>query len=73
MRWLLVEAGWRILRSTNPDVAGLKAWGEQVARRRGKRIAVVALARRIAGILFAMWRDNEDYRSRAIPPKPVEA
>lgn len=63
-RWLLVEAGWRVLRSVNPDVAMLKAWGEQVARRRGKRIAAVALARRLAGILYAMWRDGEEYHPR---------
>lgn len=61
-RWLLVEAGWRILRSTDPEVAALKAWGDQLARRRGKAIAAVALARRLAGILYAMWRDETDYR-----------
>jgi len=61
-RWLLVEAAWRILRSPNPDVAELKAWGEAVGRRRGKGIAVVALARRLAGILYAMWRDETAYR-----------
>lgn len=60
-RWLLVEAGWRVLRSTDPSVATLKAWGEEIARRRGKRIAAVALARRLAGILYAMWRDDQDY------------
>ena len=73
MRWLLVEAGWRILRSPNPDVAGLKAWGEHVARRRGKRIAVVALARRIAGILYAMWRDGVAYQARVTPSNAVVA
>ncbi len=36
----------------------LKAWAEQIAARRGKRIAVVALARRLAGILYAMGRDG---------------
>ena len=72
-RWLLVEAGWRILRSNNPDVAGLKAWAEQVARRRGKRIAAVALARRIAGILFAMWHDGRDYRPLVINAVALEA
>jgi transposase len=61
-RWLLVEAGWRILRSTDPGVAALKVWGEQLARRRGKAIATVAIARRLAGILYAMWRDETDYR-----------
>lgn len=64
MRWLLVEAAWRMLRSPNPDVAMLKSWAEQIAARRGKRIAVVALARRLAGILYAMWRDGTVYRSR---------
>jgi transposase len=64
MRWLLVEAGWRILRSPNPDLATLKSWAEQIAARRGKRIAVVAIARRLAGILYAMWRDGTEYRSR---------
>lgn len=58
MRWLLVEAAWRLLRSTRPELAGLKAWAVQIAQRRGKRIAVVALARRVAGILYAMWRDD---------------
>jgi transposase len=68
-RWLLVEAAWRLLRSSRPDAAPLKRWGEQIARRRGKRIAAVALARRLAGILYAMWRDEAEYnpgtRSRA--------
>jgi len=63
LRWLLVEAGWRILRSTSPDAAGLKAWGEGIAARRGKRVAVVALARKLAGILYAMWRDTRAYRA----------
>ncbi len=64
-RWLLVEAGWRLLRSTRPEAAALRAWGEQLARRRGKRIAAVALARRLAGILYAMWRDGTAFRAPA--------
>ncbi len=70
MRWLLVEPGWRILRSTSPDATGLKAWGEQIAVRRGKRVAVVALARKLATILYAMWRDNAPYR--ATRPRTTE-
>lgn len=61
MRWLLVEAAWRILRSANPGLAALRAWALQIAQRRGKRIATVALARRVAGILYAMWRDDADF------------
>ena len=62
-RYLLVEAGWRILRSKSPETAALRAWALKIAARRGNRIAVVALARRLAGILYAMWRDNAPYTS----------
>jgi len=51
MRWLLVEAAWTILRSKYAKTATLRAWSVQIAQRRGKRIAVVALARRLADIL----------------------
>jgi hypothetical protein len=64
MRWLQVETAWRILRSSNPALAGLKAWALQIAARRGKRIATVALARRVAVILYAMWRDDVAYQAR---------
>jgi hypothetical protein len=33
-----------------------------LADRRGRRIAVVALARRLSRILFALWRDGTDFR-----------
>lgn len=71
VRWLLVEAGWGILRSKSPETAALRAWGLRIAARRGKRIAAVALARRLAGILFAMWRDHAPYDARKIRlPRP---
>jgi len=62
MRSLLVEAGWRIMRSRRSECAAMRAWAMQIAARRGKRIAVVALARRLSGILYAMWRDGNEYR-----------
>lgn len=65
-RWLLVEAAWRILRSKDPESAALRAWTLTIAARRGKRIAVVALARRLAGILYAMWRDGAPYNGKKI-------
>ncbi len=60
-RWLLVEAAWRILRSKDPESAALRTWTLRIAARRGKRIAVVALARRLGGIVYAMWRDGVPY------------
>jgi transposase len=69
MRWLLVEAAWQILRSRSAETAALRAWSLQIAQRRGKRIAVVALARRLAGILYAMWRDDVVYDAHRIRPR----
>jgi transposase len=68
LRWLLVEAGWQILRSKSAETAALRAWTRTIAQRRGKRIAVVALARRLAGILYAMWRDGVTYDAQRIRP-----
>jgi transposase len=59
MRSLLVEVSWSILRRSSDDP--LHRWASAVAERRGNRIAVVALARRLAGVLWAMWRDNTVY------------
>jgi transposase len=61
LRALLVEAAWSILRSTRPETEAVRAWALRIAARRGKRIAAVALARKLAGILFAMWRDGSDF------------
>lgn len=60
-RWLLIEAAWTILRGKAANTHELAAWGRQIAARRGKQIGAVALARKLAGILFAMWRDGKDF------------
>jgi transposase len=62
MRWLLVQAAWCILRrKKRAESVGLREWADRVALRRGRRVAVVALARRLAGILYAIWRDGTIY------------
>jgi len=61
MRWLLVETAWRVIRSQKPAVQPLKSWAVQIAARRGRKIGAVALARRLAGILYALWRDDSDF------------
>jgi transposase len=67
LRVLLIQAAWTIWRQRQGRAA-LHAWVERLAARRGRRIAVVALARRLARILYAMWRDGCDYRP---VPQPV--
>ena len=64
LRTNLVQAAWaaRRCKLDSPMVQ----WSREVEKRRGKNIAVVALARKIAGILFAMWRDGTVFdRTRA--------
>jgi transposase len=59
LRRLLVQCAWQLWR-LKPQSA-LANWANQIAARRGKGIAVVAVARKLAGILFAMWRDGSTY------------
>jgi transposase len=59
---LLVQAAWRMSRSTDPRTESFRTWAHAVARRRGMKVAMVALARRLARTLFAMWRDQTEYQ-----------
>jgi transposase len=64
-RHMLVEAAWTILRRRSAANAALHEWVTGIARRRGSRVAVVALARKLAGILYAMWRDGTRFAAQA--------
>ncbi len=58
-RWILVQAAWCAMRTRARHP--MCDWAREVARRRGMPKAIVALARKIAGILFALWRDGTSY------------
>jgi transposase len=60
LRSVLVQGAWCVLRMRDGDDP-LVRWGHQVAARRGRKVAAVAVARRLAGILWAMWRDGRVY------------
>src|SRR5450759_4066595 len=53
MRVMLYEAAQSMLRSKK--WSWLKAWAMQIARRRGMKKAIVALARRLAVIMHRIW------------------
>ena len=72
-RHMLVEAAWTILRRRSPTNAVLHDWAAAIAARRGSRVAVVALARKLAGILFAMWRDSTACAARPLRPDDAAA
>jgi len=70
-RWLLIQAAVSILRRRPPETEALRAWALRIAARRGKHVAVVALARRLAGILYALLRDGTVFTPRR-SPLPVD-
>lgn len=62
LRWALVEAAWRFVRYT-------KRWRmifEALAARRGKKKAIVAVARRLLCVMTAMLQSGRPYRHAAI-------
>lgn len=59
-RAMLVQSAWQIMRSADKDDP-LRRWARAIAEKRGKRIAAIALARKLAGVLWAMWRDGTVY------------
>ena len=40
----------------------LNAWAMQIARRRGMKKAIVALARRLAVVMHRIWVDGTEFR-----------
>jgi transposase len=60
MRVMLYEAAQSMLRSAK--WSWLKAWAMKIARHRGMKKAIVALARRLAVIMHRIWVDGTEFR-----------
>jgi transposase len=61
LRWVLVEASWRLVRCS-------RRWGsifESLYKRRGKKKAIVAIARRLLTVMVALLRSGQAYRLAA--------
>lgn len=69
IRKALVQAAWNIQRLRPQDP--ISRWAAAISLRRGKFVATVAVARKLAGILFAMWRDGTTYCPK-LTGTPVE-
>ncbi|MEJ2376994.1 MAG: transposase [Pseudolabrys sp.] len=61
VRSLLCEAA-NVLLTRVRRWSWLKRWGVEIARRRGKMRAQVAVARRLAVIMHRMWVENVPFR-----------
>lgn len=65
VRHMLMQAAWAARRSRPRDPMVL--WALEVEKRRGKFIAMVALGRKLAGVMYALWRDGTLYTPRTTP------
>jgi len=61
LKALLVQSAWSMWRTRPNDPVVL--WVRSLASKRGKRIAIVALARKIACIMWSMWRNETTYQA----------
>jgi len=59
VRWALGQAAWSlyIRRKTDPMVL----WAKQIAERRGVHVAIMALARKLTHVLYALWKHETSY------------
>jgi transposase len=58
LRWALVEAAWRLVGKT----ARWRTIYEGIKKRRGAKKAIVAVARRLLGVMVAMLKSGQAYR-----------
>ena len=68
LKSLMIQAAWTMWRSRPGDP--VVVWARALADRRGRRIAIVALARKMTIILWAMWKAGRPYQpDKAVCPK----
>ena len=68
MRAALVQAAWSIWRS-RPD-SQIAQWAKRIAERKGKKVAVIALARKLTAVMYAMWKNERNYDPSLPSPQP---
>ena len=66
VRHALGQGAWQLWRRRPEDPMVL--WARRIAERRNTQIAITALARKMAGVLYAMWRDGQPYRPQLAAP-----
>lgn len=59
VRWALGQAAWScyLRRPRDPMVQ----WAKQIAARRGAQVAIMALARKLSHVLYALWKHKTTY------------
>jgi transposase len=62
MRWMLVQAAWAAIKSS----PNLRQSFATIGRRRGQKVAIVAIARKLATIAFRVLRDKTTYKEELL-------
>ena len=59
VRWALGQAAWScyLRRPKDPMVQ----WAKQIAERRGAQVAIMALARKLSHVRYALWKHQTTY------------
>lgn len=65
LRWLLVEAA-HILLSRAGTPCDLRTWGLGLQKSKGVGKARVAVARRLCGIMWKLWKDGTEFHAEAV-------
>jgi len=60
-RWALTMAA-SVMLGVSKQHSSLREWGLRISKKHGRKKAVVAVARKLAGVLWAMWRDERAFR-----------
>lgn len=63
LRRLLIQGAWSVIRYADRGTDRLSRWARNVMERRGKHKAVVAVANKLARILWAMLYHQTEYRA----------
>lgn len=63
IRTLLVQGSWAVLRYAENSNDRLSVWGQKVKERRGKQKAVVAIANKMARIMWSMLYHQSEYKA----------
>jgi transposase len=67
VRRVLIQAAWNFRRTRPTDPISL--WAAAIEKRRGRFVATVAVARKLAGVLYAIWRDGSKYEPHHQPKR----
>jgi transposase len=62
LRSVLIQGAWSMMNIKGSDP--MMAWAADLARRRNRFVAVTALARKLTGVLWAVWTQGTTYQTK---------